>query len=69
MKVKSSIEVKRLVLVLVLPLAAFALQATLWTVIRPFAWFLFFPAVFFSSWVGGLSGGVIATVISTALAW
>jgi len=49
---------------------AFVLQSMFWdATIKPFAWFLFFPAVFFSSWIGGLSGGVIATVISTALAW
>jgi len=63
------IGLKRLALVVLLPLAAFALQSIFWPAIRPFAWFLFFPAVFFSSWIGGLSGGVIATLISTALAW
>ena len=63
------IGLKRLTLVVLLPLAAFALQSIFWAAIRPFAWFLFFPAVFFSSWIGGLSGGVIATLISTALAW
>lgn len=59
----------RLILGLLLPLAAFALQSIFWAGIKPFAWFLFFPAVFFSSWVSGLSGGVLATVISTLLAW
>jgi light-regulated signal transduction histidine kinase (bacteriophytochrome) len=40
-----------------------------WSALKPFAWLLFFPAVFFSAWISGLAGGVIATVISTALAW
>src|SRR3990170_885774 len=59
----------RLIFAMLLPLLAFVLQAMFWAAITPFAWFLFFPAVFFSSWIGGLPGGVIATVISTALAW
>ena len=70
MKAQNPIGLNRLILVIVLPLVAFVLQSMFWdATIKPFAWFLFFPAVFFSSWVGGLSGGVIATVISTALAW
>ncbi len=69
MKVQNPIGLKRLTLVILLPLAAFVLQSIFWDAIKPFAWFLFFPAVFFSSWIGGLPGAVIATVISTALAW
>ena len=60
---------KRLIIAVLLPLAAFVLQWIFWGVIRPFAWFLFFPAVFFSSWISGISGALIATLISTALVW
>jgi len=63
------IALSRLILAMLLPLVAFALQSIFWTAIKPFAWFLFFPAVFFSSWIGGLCGGVIATLISTTLVW
>ncbi len=59
----------RLILTVLLPLAAFALQSLFWAAITPFAWFLFFPAVFLSSWIGGLPGGVVAMAISTVLAW
>ncbi|MDO8680792.1 MAG: PAS domain S-box protein [Acidobacteriota bacterium] len=69
MKAQNLIGLNRLILVILLPLVAFVLQSIFWDAIKPFAWFLFFPAVFFSSWIGGLSGGVIATLISTALAW
>lgn len=62
-------EILRLVAALVIPFAAFALQTMFWFAIKPFAWFLFFPAVFLSSWIGGLVGGLAATVVSTLLAW
>ncbi len=32
------------------PLVVFALQFMFWTEPQPYVWFLFFPAVFFSSW-------------------
>jgi signal transduction histidine kinase len=51
------------------PLVAGILQWIAWPYIRPFIWFLFYPAVFFSSWIGGLPGGLAATVISTTLVW
>lgn len=49
------------------PLVAFIVQALFWSTISPFAWFLFYPAVFMSSWLGGPSSGVGATVMSTAV--
>ncbi|GFK93857.1 Sensor histidine kinase TmoS [Fundidesulfovibrio magnetotacticus] len=65
---KARIPTSRIVLALAIPLLAFALQWTFWAAIKPYAWFLFFPAVFFSSWAGGLPGGLAATLLSTALA-
>ena len=59
----------RLVLSGLIPLAAFGLQFVFWDAIQPYVWFLFFPAVFFSSWVGGLRGGLLATVLSVGLVW
>ncbi|OGS90111.1 MAG: hypothetical protein A2Z95_08430 [Gallionellales bacterium GWA2_60_18] len=50
------------------PLVAFMLQWTFWPAIQPYAWFLFFPAVFISSWIGGLVPGLVATFVSAALA-
>jgi K+-sensing histidine kinase KdpD len=57
----------RLTLALFIPLAAFAVQWVLWGAIQPYVWFLFFPAVFFSSRVGGLTGGLLATVLCAAI--
>ena len=54
---------------LIPPLVAFVLQWALWELIEPLVWFLFYPAVFISSWIGGRRSGVIATVISIALVW
>ena len=51
------------------PFVALVLQWVLWPLIQPFAWILFYPAVFVSSWIGGLSAGLWATVLSTILVW
>ena len=59
----------RLVAAALIPLVAFAVQWFFWADIQPYVWFLFFPAVFFSSWVGGLRGGLLATTESTLLVW
>lgn len=61
---------RALLTAIALPLAAFVVQSLLWsTLISPFAWFLFYPAIFMSSWLGGFSGGIAATLISAALVW
>lgn len=52
-----------------LPILALCLQWLIWDAVKPFAWFLFFPAVFFSGWIGGVWGGLLATIIATLLAW
>ncbi|MFA7061044.1 MAG: PAS domain S-box protein [Pedobacter sp.] len=59
----------RFVLAIFLPLASCAVQWLLWGWISPFVWFLFFPTVFFSAWLSGMAGGLVSTVISTALVW
>ncbi|OHD56035.1 MAG: hypothetical protein A2Y33_11320 [Spirochaetes bacterium GWF1_51_8] len=53
----------------VFPFIALILQMLLWSAVKPFSWFFFYPAVFFSAWAGGLKGGIISTLISTALSW
>jgi len=62
-------EVRRQLLGASFPLLAFVLQWIFWSAIQPYVWFLFFPAVFFSSWVGGLRSGLLATASSTLLVW
>lgn len=64
---REGVGARRLLLVMVIPMLAFALQWFFWEAIQPYVWFLFFPAVFFSSWIGGFRGGLVATVLSTAL--
>jgi PAS domain S-box-containing protein len=51
------------------PLVAFVVQRLLWTHLAPFSWFLFYPTVFISSWLGGFWSGLGATLLSTALVW
>lgn len=69
METKAMVPISRLRMALAMlpPLGALALQWIFWPYIQPFVWFLFYPAVFFSSWIGGLPGGLVATFISTAL--
>lgn len=59
----------RLALAAVTPFIACAIQALLWDDwIKPYVWFLFFPAAFAGAWLGGLYGGVVSTLLSVALA-
>ena len=52
-----------------IPLAAFVVQWFLWDLITPFAWFLFYPAVFIAALLTGTVGGVAATLVSISLVW
>lgn len=51
------------------PLLALSAQWLLWDWVRPYAWFLFYPAVFLSAMLGGLAGGLVATALSVPLVW
>ncbi len=59
----------RMVFAIAIPLCTFCLQWLLWDFINPYAWFLFYPAVFFSALLAGMHGGIAATLLSTALVW
>jgi PAS domain S-box-containing protein len=54
---------------LLTPLLALGVQWLCWSWLQPMVWFLFFPAVFASAYMGGWRGGLWATVFSTALGW
>lgn len=63
-------ESRRLALAGALPFFAAAVQGWLWDdLIRPYVWFLFFPAAFGSAWLAGWRGGLMGTVFSAGLAW
>ena len=59
----------RLAFAALLPFIACVIQWLLWDILKPYAWFLFIPTVFLSAWIGGLVGGLAATVIGALLAW
>ena len=60
----------RLILLAALPvLVALALQWVVWPILEPRAWVLLYPAVFLSSWFGGLRAGLGATVLATISGW
>lgn len=52
---------------LIIPMIACILQLLLWTWIKPYVWFLFYPAVFFSSRIGGTIGTVGSSLLSILL--
>ena len=51
------------------PLIALMAEWLLAPLIQNHHWFLFYPAVFVSSWIGGSIGGMWATALSTATVW
>ena len=59
----------RIAVAWLLPFAVCVLQWLLWPQIGPSRWFLFYPVVFFAPLIGGLAGGIGATLISTLLVW
>src|SRR5262245_41011053 len=59
----------RAILALATALIAFLAQLMIWPIIRPFAWFLFSPAVFICAWIGGRWLGIFAAAIATILTW
>ena len=69
MKERNSIWGAGRTLAVLPPIVAFFFQSVFWSGIHPYVWFLFYPAVFFSSWIGGMEGGLIGTGISTVIVW
>lgn len=58
-----------LILAILIPLAACALQWLFWALLQPYVWLLFYPAVVICSWLGGKRAGLLATATSTVLGW
>lgn len=52
-----------------LPVPVSIFQWFFWQLLQPYAWFLFYPTVFFAILIGRLWGGIIATTLSTLLVW
>ena len=55
------------ILVIFPPLMTALLQLLFWSYIQPYAWILFYPGIFLSSFFGGIRGGLISTVLATLL--
>ncbi len=51
------------------PLAVYAVQSLFWTTLTPYAWFLSYPAMLASAWIGGTASGIAATLLATCLVW
>ncbi len=51
------------------PFVALGVQWLCWSWLQPLVWFLFYPAVFFSSWMGGLRAGLWASALSVISVW
>jgi PAS domain-containing protein len=55
------------VLIVFPPLLTAALQLLFWSYIQPYAWILFYPGIFLSSFFGGVKGGIISTALAALL--
>lgn len=53
----------RLVIALIPPIVAMVVLMAGWSFFQPGLWFIFYPAVFLSSWLGGLAGAVAGSAI------
>ncbi len=62
-------NVQRTILAMLPPVVACIVQWSFWSAFQPFVWFLFYPAVFLSAWIGGLIPGLFSTFISTGIVW
>lgn len=62
----SELSLRRIVVAMLPPLLAIAVQVSLQPFFHPSVWFLAYPAVFVSSWIGGLRAAVVASAISAA---
>lgn len=60
---------RRLILAASFPVLALLLQFYFWQALQPYAWVLVYPAVFFSSRVGGKWAGIAATVTCAVASW
>jgi signal transduction histidine kinase len=49
------------------PFIAFIIEWRLWFFLKPNVWFMFYPAVLVSAWIGGLRAAIFASGLSTAL--
>ena len=49
--------IQTMILSLLIPCIACAIQWVFWDKLQPFTWILFYPALFFSAQVGGRWGG------------
>jgi PAS domain S-box-containing protein len=62
-------ELGRTLAALLTPFAALVLELLFWDLFRPFAWFLFYPAIFVSASLGGRRLGLVATALSAFLVY
>jgi len=54
---------------MLMPFVALLIQFKIWSFIQPFGWYLFYPALILSTWIGGFVSGVVATFTSAILVW
>ena len=51
------------------PLIALLIHLAFAPLLEPHVWFLFYPAIFISSWIGGRRSALAATVLTTVAVW
>ena len=60
-------RVTRTTMALLAPFVSFGVELVLWPWVQPNIWYLFYPVLFVSAWLGGLRLGLLSTAISIAL--
>ena len=64
MRSLSTSPAARLLLAVAIPTFTLLLQWTLWPLVSPYVWFLFYPATYVAALLTGLGCGIVATLLS-----
>lgn len=62
-------RIARVTAALLPPLVVLVVQLALWPIFAPYAWFMFVPALFVTSWIGGRGVAIAASALTTVLIW
>ena len=62
-------KIANIIFAILLPLIVGLFQHQIWSIVDPYPWFIFFPAVYLISRYLGFLEGLIATVVTVAIVW
>lgn len=59
----------RVLLSVLIPVGLMLFQAAFWDLFKPYAWFLAYPAIMIAPLIGGMAGGISASVITACMVY